>query len=78
MGDVAISAETAARNARTEGHAVQQEICWLILHGALHLVGYDHETDHGQMVRLELKLRDKLGVGGSARSGKHRRNARRR
>ncbi len=66
LGDVVISAETARRNARSEGHAAQREICWLILHGVLHLLGYDHETDQGEMTSLELSLRERLGVAGGA------------
>ncbi len=60
LGDVVISSETALRQARREGHAVQQEINWLMLHGTLHLLGYDHETDDGEMTSLELKLRRQL------------------
>ncbi len=65
LGDVVISAGEAARNARMEGHAVGREIEWLILHGTLHLLGYDHETDNGEMVAKELQLRERLGVGGT-------------
>jgi len=60
LGDVVISAETARRNARAAGHSTAKEIRWLILHGALHLLGYDHATDQGEMTELELSLRDKL------------------
>ena len=62
LGDVAISAETARRNARAEGHSTRNEICWLILHGVLHLLGYDHERDRGEMTRLELVLREQLRI----------------
>ena len=62
LGDVVISAETARRNARAAGHSTAKEIRWLILHGALHLLGYDHSTDQGEMTALELSLREKLGV----------------
>ena len=65
LGDVVISVETARRNARTEGHSTLNEIRWLVLHGVLHLLGYDHERDHGEMTRLELALREKLGLSGS-------------
>jgi probable rRNA maturation factor len=75
LGDVAISAETAARNAHLEGHEVEQEVRWLILHGTLHLLGYDHETDEGEMTALELQLRDRLEAGGSGRARKGRRRA---
>lgn len=60
LGDILISAPTARRNARAAGHSTQQEIRWLILHGLLHLLGYDHETDCGEMARLEGVLRDRL------------------
>lgn len=62
IGDVLISARTAQRNARVEGHSTANEIRWLILHGLLHLVGYDHETDTGEMIALELSLRASLGL----------------
>lgn len=60
LGDVVISAETARRNARSEGHSTQTEIRWLILHGVLHLLGCDHATDDGEMTALELSIRAKL------------------
>lgn len=64
-GDIAISAEMAALNARTLGHSAGDEIKILILHGMLHLAGYDHERDHGIMARKEAQLRRafKLPVG---------------
>ena len=62
LGDVAVSVETAAAQARENGLTLDQEIAQLILHGLLHLSGYDHETDNGQMNRLELKLRRKLEI----------------
>jgi probable rRNA maturation factor len=62
MGDVVISVEQAARQARENGLTLEQEIAQLILHGVLHLCGYDHETDDGEMNRLELRLRRKLGI----------------
>ncbi len=61
LGDVVISVETARRNAQLEGHSTANEIRWLILHGVLHLLGYDHATDRGEMTELELKLRERLG-----------------
>jgi probable rRNA maturation factor len=64
LGDVVISVEMARRNAREEGHSALNEIRWLILHGVLHLLGYDHEKDSGQMINLELELREQLGVAG--------------
>ncbi len=60
LGDIAISAATARRNARRSGRAVSMELRILILHGALHLVGYDHETDGGRMERIEGRLRRRL------------------
>lgn len=61
-GDVAVSAEIAAQNARLLGHSTAQEVKILVLHGVLHLAGYDHETDRGQMVRKEERLRERLGL----------------
>jgi len=60
LGDIVISVATADRNARAEGHSTEEEIRMLILHGVLHLMGYDHETDHGEMKSLELSLRERL------------------
>jgi probable rRNA maturation factor len=62
LGDIAISIEQAARQAKEHGLSFENEIAQLILHGLLHLSGYDHETDHGEMNRLELKLRKRLGI----------------
>lgn len=62
LGDVVISVEQAARQAHENGLPFDQEIAQLILHGLLHLCGYDHSTDDGQMNRLELRLRKKLGI----------------
>jgi probable rRNA maturation factor len=61
-GDVAISAEIAARNAQLLGHTVGDEIKILALHGLLHLAGYDHECDDGKMERRERSLRKSLGL----------------
>lgn len=63
LGDVVISVETARRNARTAGHSTAQEIRLLILHGLLHLLGYDHETDQGEMTAVESSLRERLCQG---------------
>ena len=60
LGDVVISVATADRNARAEGHSTEEEIRMLILHGVLHLLGYNHETDEGEMKSLELSLRERL------------------
>lgn len=59
-GEIAISAEIAAQNARALGHSPAQEVKILALHGILHLRGYDHECDNGQMARREKRLRAKL------------------
>lgn len=64
LGDIVISVETARRSAEIEGHTTLNEIRWLILHGLLHLLGFDHEKDTGQMIALELEIREKLGVAG--------------
>jgi probable rRNA maturation factor len=61
-GDLAISVDIAADNAKNFGHSTEAEICVLILHGLLHLAGYDHETDGGEMARKEQRLRAKLGL----------------
>jgi probable rRNA maturation factor len=62
LGDVVISVEQAARQAAAHGLEFEEEVAQLILHGLLHLCGYDHETDEGEMNRLELRLRRRLGI----------------
>jgi probable rRNA maturation factor len=62
LGDVVISVEQAARQAKENHLSFDQEIAQLILHGVIHLCGYDHATDNGEMNRLELRLRRKLGI----------------
>ena len=62
LGDVAVSVDTAAVQAKENGLTLNNEIAQLILHGLLHLSGYDHETDNGEMNRLELQLRRRLGI----------------
>jgi probable rRNA maturation factor len=59
-GEIAIAADIAAQNARALGHSPAQEIKILVLHGMLHLRGYDHECDNGQMARREKQLRAQL------------------
>jgi probable rRNA maturation factor len=59
-GDLAISLETAARQATTYGHSLRDEVRILLLHGLLHLSGLDHETDRGEMAAREAALRSKL------------------
>ena len=61
-GDVAISLETAAAQAAEHGHPLQVEVKILILHGLLHLAGYDHERDRGQMRRREVLLRKQFAL----------------
>ena len=60
LGDVVISVPTAERNARRQGHRLPRELDILALHGFLHVLGYDHETDDGAMDRLEGRLRRRL------------------
>jgi probable rRNA maturation factor len=61
-GDLVISLETALRQAQERGHTLEIEIQVLLLHGLLHLAGYDHETDDGAMHRKERRLRRELGL----------------
>jgi probable rRNA maturation factor len=63
LGDIAIAPAVARRNARRFGRTFSQEMRILILHGMLHLMGYDHETDTGEMDRRERRLRLQLGLG---------------
>ena len=62
LGDIVISVEQAARQAKENGLTLENEIKQLILHGLLHLCGYDHETDSGEMNDRELALRERLGI----------------
>lgn len=62
LGDIAISVDTAATQCAENGLTLNEEIAQLMLHGLLHLSGYDHETDNGEMNRLELKLRKQLKI----------------
>jgi probable rRNA maturation factor len=61
-GDIAISVQTARRQSTACGHSLGTELKVLMLHGLLHLAGYDHETDAGRMERCESQLRAKLGL----------------
>ena len=63
LGDIAIAPRVARRNAMALGRGLAEELKVLILHGVLHLLGYDHETDRGEMERIEMRLRRKLGIG---------------
>ena len=60
LGDIAISPTVARRNAKRYGRTLSEEICVLMLHGVLHLLGYDHDTDRGEMERVEAVLRRRL------------------
>lgn len=62
LGDLAISFDRAAAQAAEHGHSVENEIGILLLHGVLHLLGHDHETDRGRMRRIEAAWRVKLGL----------------
>jgi probable rRNA maturation factor len=62
LGDVAIAPETARRYAKKNGRSLNNELRVLMLHGVLHLLGYDHETDRGEMNRIENKMRRRFGL----------------
>lgn len=62
LGDIAISPVVALRNAKLYRRRLSEELQVLILHGVLHLLGYDHEKDHGEMSRVEMRLRRRLGI----------------
>ncbi len=62
LGEMAISAERAAEQARARGHQPAEEVRILMLHGVLHLTGMDHEADRGRMARAEKTWRRKLGL----------------
>lgn len=62
IGDIALSPETARRNARLYSRSLPEELRILVLHGLLHLAGFDHEVDEGQMERIERRLRRRLGL----------------
>jgi probable rRNA maturation factor len=62
LGDIAIAFPYARRQARALGHGVDAELRVLLLHGVLHLLGYDHETDRGRMRRAEERWRARLGL----------------
>jgi rRNA maturation RNase YbeY len=62
LGDIVISAETARRNSLETGVSLRMEIRQLVLHGLLHLLGYDHESDNGEMERLEQAIRRELRI----------------
>jgi probable rRNA maturation factor len=60
LGDIIISTDAAQRQADEAGHSFEREVSELVIHGTLHLCGYDHETDNGEMNRLELRLRRRI------------------
>lgn len=62
LGDIVIASGAARRQAKAAGHDLQTEIRILALHGLLHLLGYDHESDDGKMARVEARLRAKAGL----------------
>jgi probable rRNA maturation factor len=62
VGDLAVSLETAARQAARFGHTLADEVRILLLHGLLHLAGFDHENDSGEMAAREAELRHRLGL----------------
>jgi probable rRNA maturation factor len=62
LGDIAIAPAVARRYAKKNGRSLDSELRVLILHGVLHLLGYDHETDRGEMDRLEQRLRRRFGL----------------
>lgn len=62
LGDIAIAPAVAQKYARRNSRTLSHELRVLLLHGILHLLGYDHEADHGHMDRIEQKLRRRLGL----------------
>ena len=63
LGDIAIAPAVAKRNAKSLNRTLPEELKVLILHGVLHLLGYDHESDQGEMERIEMRLRRRMGIG---------------
>jgi len=62
LGDIVISLDQARRQATEQKHSLATEVRYLILHGILHALGYDHETDNGEMNALEMQVRAKVGL----------------
>ncbi|HEX2521871.1 MAG TPA: rRNA maturation RNase YbeY [Terriglobia bacterium] len=60
LGDMILSVETARRQAFDRNHTLERELCLLMIHGLLHLLGYNHEADRGEMRRMELRLQKEL------------------
>jgi probable rRNA maturation factor len=73
LGDIVISVETADRQARRLRSTLPRELEILALHGFLHLLGYDHETDDGEMRRIEYRLRRRLRIVRSRRPRRRKR-----
>jgi probable rRNA maturation factor len=67
LGDIVISVPYAAREARKRKEPPAREVDRLLVHGLLHLMGYDHETDDGEMDALEARVRSRLGIADAAR-----------
>ena len=63
LGDIVISVDQARRQALSEKHSLATEVRYLVLHGVLHALGYDHETDKGEMNALEVEVRGLVGLG---------------
>lgn len=63
LGDIVICVDQARRQAADEKHSLAIEVRYLVLHGVLHALGYDHETDQGEMDSLEVQLRELVGLG---------------
>lgn len=62
LGEIVISVDQARRQALSERHALATEIRYLLLHGIIHALGYDHETDDGEMNLLEIRIRRRVGL----------------
>ena len=62
LGDIVISVDQARRQAREQRHSIATEVRYLILHGILHALGWDHETDGGEMNELEVEIRHSVGL----------------
>ncbi len=62
LGDIVVSVDTASRQAKRRGSNLKRELKVLSLHGFLHLLGYDHETDEGEMRRIEYRLRRRFAI----------------
>jgi len=62
LGDVIVCLDQAKRQARQQKHSLATEVRYLILHGLIHAMGFDHETDDGEMNALELRVRPRVGL----------------